>query len=420
MPNGDRPRVVIVGGGFAGLAAARKLRKAPADIVVVDKTNHHLFQPLLYQVATATLAPSDIAVPIRWLLRKQENTRVVLGSVSAIDRVKRLVHIDGAPSERFDYLILTTGTRHAYFGHAEWEPLAPGLKSLDDALDIRHRFLSAFELAERTNDQAARDSWMTFVVVGGGPTGVELAGIMTTIARTALRPDFRHIDTTRTRVVLAEAGPRLLPALPSPLSDRASADLTAMGVEVRTNTRVTRVEGDAVWFGDERLATRTVFWAAGNQAQRLGAEVSATTDRAGRVPVANDLSLPEDPNILIAGDLAVVLRENGAPVPAVAPAAMQMGRCAGANVLRSLRRQPRRPFHYINKGELATIGRHRAVGVVAGVQVSGPIAWWLWLFIHILYLAGFRNRLSVLLQWGWSYFTWQRGVRLIVDSERRR
>ncbi|MEP7345416.1 MAG: NAD(P)/FAD-dependent oxidoreductase [Gemmatimonadaceae bacterium] len=420
MPNGDRPRVVIVGGGFAGLAAAKQLRHAAADIVVIDKTNHHLFQPLLYQVASATLAPSDIAAPIRWLLRKQRNTRVILGTVSSIDRVKRLVHIEGVASEPFDYLILATGTRHSYFGHTEWEPFAPGLKSLDDALDIRHRFLSAFELAERTEDKAAQDAWLTFVVVGGGPTGVELAGIMTTIARTALSSDFRRIDTVRTRMVLAEAGPRLLPALPSELAERARADLEAMGVEVRTSTRVTRVEPDAVWLGAERLPARTVFWAAGNQAQRLGADVSPHVDRAGRVEVAPDLSLAEDPNILIAGDLAIVTRENGAPVPAVAPAAMQMGRCAGANVLRSLRRQPRRPFHYLNKGELATIGRHRAVGVVAGVQVTGPFAWWLWLFIHILYLAGFRNRLSVLLQWGWSYFTWQRGVRLIVDSERRR
>ncbi len=420
MPNGDRPRVVIVGGGFAGIAAAKRLKHAAADVVVIDKTNHHLFQPLLYQVATATLAPSDIAVPIRWLLRKQRNTRVVLGDVSSIDRSKRLVHVEGAASEPFDYLILATGTRHAYFGHTEWEPLAPGLKSLADALDIRHRFLSAFELAERSEDEQEREAWLTFVVVGGGPTGVELAAIMTTIARTALRADFRRIDTSRTRVVLAEAGPRILPALPILLSDRARADLEGMGVDVQTNTLVTRVEADAVWLGQQRLPTRTVFWAAGNQAERLGADVSSQVDRAGRVAVANDLSLPEDPNILIAGDLAGVHRENGDLVPAVAPAAMQMGRCAGDNVLRSLRRQPRRPFHYVNKGELATIGRYSAVGVVAGVNVTGAFAWFLWLFIHILYLAGFRNRLSVLLQWGWSYFTWQRGVRLIVDSERRR
>ena len=266
MPNEDRPRVVIVGGGFAGIAAAHQLRNAAADIVVIDKTNHHLFQPLLYQVATATLAPSDIAAPIRWLLRKQRNTRVVLGAVSGIDRSKRLVHIEGAPSEAYDYLILATGTRHAYFGHAEWEPLAPGLKSLDDALDIRHRFLSAFEMAEQAMDEPSRNAWLTFVVVGGGPTGVELAGIMMTIARTALRPDFRRIDTARTRLVLAEAGPRLLPALRPQLAARAHEDLVAMGVEVRTNTRVTRIEGDAVWLGDERLPAETVFWAAGNQA----------------------------------------------------------------------------------------------------------------------------------------------------------
>lgn len=419
MPNAQRPRVVIVGGGFAGIAAARRLEHAPADVVVVDRTNHHLFQPLLYQVATATLAPSDVAVPIRWLLRKQRNTRVVLGAVRGIDRDQRLVHIDGATSEPFDYLILATGTRHAYFGHPEWEPRAPGLKSLDDALDIRYRFLSAFELAEREADDSARAAWLTFVVVGGGPTGVELAGVMATIARTALRPDFRRIDTATTRLVLVEAGPRLLPAFPPGLSERTRHDLESMGVEVRTNTRVTRVEADAVWFGAERVATRTVLWAAGNQAQALGAAVSSHVDQSGRVRVSADLSLPEDPDILVAGDLALTIREDGTPVPAVAPAAMQMGRCAGDNVLRSLRRQARRPFRYVNKGELATIGRYRAVGVVAGVEVRGPVAWWLWLFIHILYLAGFRNRVSVLLQWGWSYLTWQRGVRLIVDSHRR-
>lgn len=411
--------MVIVGGGFAGIAAARRLEHAPADVVVVDRTNHHLFQPLLYQVATATLAPSDVAVPIRWLLRKQRNTRVVLGAVRGIDRDQRLVHIDGATSEPFDYLILATGTRHAYFGHPEWEPRAPGLKSLDDALDIRYRFLSAFELAEREADDSARAAWLTFVVVGGGPTGVELAGVMATIARTALRPDFRRIDTATTRLVLVEAGPRLLPAFPPGLSERTRHDLESMGVEVRTNTRVTRVEADAVWFGAERVATRTVLWAAGNQAQALGAAVSSHVDQSGRVRVSADLSLPEDPDILVAGDLALTIREDGTPVPAVAPAAMQMGRCAGDNVLRSLRRQARRPFRYVNKGELATIGRYRAVGVVAGVEVRGPVAWWLWLFIHILYLAGFRNRVSVLLQWGWSYLTWQRGVRLIVDSHRR-
>ncbi|MBV6521662.1 MAG: NADH dehydrogenase-like protein [Gemmatimonadaceae bacterium] len=419
MPDRQRPRVAIVGGGFAGIAAARRLERANADVVVIDRTNHHLFQPLLYQVATATLSPSDIAVPIRWLLRGQRNTRVVLGAVSSIDRDRRVVHVEGAASEPYDYLILTTGSRHSYFGHGDWEPNAPGLKDLADALDIRHRFLSAFELAERSDTEEERAARLTFVVVGGGPTGVELAGIMATIAREALRSDFRRIDTRQTRVMLAEAGPRLLPAFPEALSTRAASDLMSMGVEVRTDTRVTQVLPDAVWFGKERVPTFTVLWAAGNEAQRLGAAVTDAVDRAGRVKVEADLSVPDYPNVFVAGDLAIVSRENGQQVPGVAPAAIQMGRCAGDNVLRSLRRQPRRPFRYVNKGELATIGRYRAAGVIAGVQVAGPFAWFVWLFVHIMYLAGFRNRLSVLFQWGWSYLTWQRGVRLIVDSERR-
>ncbi|MFN8574055.1 MAG: NAD(P)/FAD-dependent oxidoreductase [Gemmatimonadaceae bacterium] len=416
----DRPRVVIVGGGFGGIHAARKLRHADADIVVIDRTNHHLFQPLLYQVATATLAPSDIAVPIRWILRKQANTRVVLGVVNKIDRQRRVVCIEGASDEPYDYLVVATGTRHAYFGHDDWEPNAPGLKSLDDALDIRHRFLSAFERAEVANDEATRQAWLTFVVVGGGPTGVELAGIMATIARTALRSDFRRIDTTRTRLVLAEAGPRVLPTLPESLSARAQRDLEGMGVEVLTNAKVTKIESDAVWIGEDRLEARTVIWAAGNVGGPLGAQLVDVPERSRRVAVSPDLSVPGDPNVFVIGDLAMVKREDGTLVPGVAQGAMQMGDCAGDNILRSLRRQPRRPFHYRNLGDMATIGRYSAVALIGGVELTGWIAWWTWLFIHIMHLAGFRNRLSVLLQWAWSYFTWQRGVRLIVDSERRR
>lgn len=416
----DRPRVVIVGGGFGGIHAARRLRHADAEVVVIDRTNHHLFQPLLYQVATATLAPSDIAVPIRWLLRKQANTRVVLGSVTEIDRERRIVRVEGAPDELYDYLIVATGTRHAYFGHDEWEAIAPGLKSLDDALDIRHRFLSAFERAEVAADEETRQAWLTFVVVGGGPTGVELAGIMATIARTALRPDFRRIDTAHTRLVLAEAGPRVLPNLPETLSARAQRDLEGMRVEVRTHTKVTKVASDAVWFGDEQLHARTVIWAAGNSGGPLGLQLAQPPDRSRRVAVTPDLSVPGDPNVFVVGDLAMVKRDDGSAVPGVAQGAMQMGDCAGDNVLRSLRRQPRRAFHYRNLGDMATIGRYSAVALIGGVEITGWLAWWAWLFIHIMHLAGFRNRLSVLLQWGWSYFTWERGVRLIVDSERRR
>jgi NADH dehydrogenase len=414
----SRPHVVIIGGGFAGLHAARRLRKAPVDVTVVDRTNHHLFQPLLYQVATATLTPSDIAVPIRWILRRQARTRVLLGEVSEVDTARRLVRLDAGTRElAYDYLVVATGARHSYFGHDDWEMLAPGLKSLEDALEIRRRFLLSFELAEKSDDAAERRALQTFVIVGAGPTGVELAGILPTIAREAFHDDFRRINTRDTRVVLLEGGPRVLSAFPPELSERALRDLEKLRVEVRVNSVVTRITPDAVYVGEERIATRNVFWAAGNAASPLVRTLGAETDRAGRALVEPDLSLPGRPEVFVIGDAAAVKQTDGSFVPGVAPAAMQMGRAAGDNIRRAVAGEARRPFRYLNKGDLATIGRHKAVARFGGVRLGGTIAWLMWLFIHLLYLVGFRNRVSVLLSWAYSYFTYERGVRLITGLE---
>ena len=414
-----RPRVVIVGGGFAGLEAARALGEADAEVVVVDRTNHHLFQPLLYQVAMAVLAPTDIALPIRFLLRRQLNTSVLLDRIDRIDVERRLVRGESGRELTYDYLVVAAGARHSYFGHDDWEALAPGLKTIEDAREIRHRFLLAFEEAERCDDQEARQAWMTFAVVGGGPTGVELAGIVPDVTRHALRGEFRRIDTSAARIVLVEAGPRVLPSFPPALSERARRDLQALGVEVRTGAPVTLVTSEAVYVGAERLATHTVFWAAGNTASPLGRTLGVPVDRAGRVLVRPDLSIPGHPEVFVVGDLAATTGADGALVPGVAPAAMQAGRAAARNILKALRGEPPKPFRYRDKGNLATIGRHRAVADFGRFRVTGYAAWWLWLFVHILYLAGFRNRLSVLFEWGYAYLTYRRGARLITTAERR-
>ncbi|MBK8250260.1 MAG: NAD(P)/FAD-dependent oxidoreductase [Gemmatimonadetes bacterium] len=409
-----RPRVIIVGGGFGGIAAAQRLRNVDVDVLVVDRHNHYVFQPLLYQVAAATLAPSDIAVPIRWYLRNQANTRVLLGEVTAINPSSRRVTIDGAREEPYDFLVVAAGSRHAYFGRPEWEPNAPGLKSLDDALELRTRFLSAFERAEATADLEERRALQTIVIVGGGPTGAELAGIMVLIARNVLRGDFRQIDTAQTRVILVEGGPRVLPSMPEELSARALTDLRAMGVEVRLNTMVTEVTPTHVRLGDDVVPTRTVFWAAGNQASSLGRQLGAAVDRVGRVLVEPDLSVAAHPEVFVVGDMAVTAQADGRVVPGVAQGAMQGGRCAADNIVRTIERRARRPFRYQNRGDMATLGRHRAVAdLPGGLRFGGTVAWLLWLFLHIAYLAGFRNRLVVLVQWGWEYLTWQRGVRLL-------
>ncbi|MGI9076211.1 MAG: NAD(P)/FAD-dependent oxidoreductase [Gemmatimonadaceae bacterium] len=409
-----RRKVVILGGGFAGLTAARTLRSVPVEVILVDRTNHHLFQPLLYQVATAMLAPTDITAPIRWVLRRQRNARVIMAEARGVDVARRVVLIDGGTELSYDFLIVATGCRHAYFGHDEWEPDAPGLKSISDALDMRRRFLLAFEEAEKCEDDDLRSAWQTFVIVGGGPTGVELAGMLPEIARGAMRNDFRRIDTRRTRVILLEGGLGILVSFPPELSHRAARDLAELGVEVRTNALVTRIERDAVYVGSERIPTHTVFWAAGNVSSPLGKSLNAPLDGAGRVQVEPDLSLPDHPEIFVAGDLAAVVQD-GKLVPGVAPAANQEGKTAARNIALTLEGKPRRNFRYFNKGNLATIGRSRAIAEFGRVHFAGRVAWWMWLGVHIMYLVGFRNRLSVLLQWGYAYFTYQRGARLIEE-----
>src|SRR5918992_2451709 len=413
------PRVVIIGGGFGGLYAARALKRAPVEITVIDRTNHHVFQPLLYQVATATLPATDVTAPIRWLLRKQLNTRVLMAEVRDIDVERRVVRIDDERREiPYDYLIVAGGSRHAYFGHPEWETHAPGLKSIEDALEIRRRLLLAFERAEKATDPRERVAYLTFVIVGGGPPGVELAGMIPMIARRSLPKEFRNIDTRRARIILVEGGPRVLPTFPENLAARAQRDLEDLGVEVRTGALVTRVEPGAVEIGEERVETCTVLWAAGNAASALGTFLGAELDRFGRITVEPDLTLPGHPEVYVVGDLASVVSD-GRQVPGVAPAAMQEGATAAKNIIRTLRRQPRVPFRYRNKGDLATIGRLRAIADFGRWHMSGAIAWWFWLFVHIMYLAGFRNRASVLIEWAYAFFTYQRGSRLITGPVRR-
>jgi NADH dehydrogenase len=413
-----RPRVVIIGGGFGGVSAARALRRANVDITLIDRTNHFIFQPLLYQVATAALAPSDITAPIRWILRSQRNTEVLLAEAREIDIVRRVVRVDDDLRELpYDYLIVAPGSRHSYFGHDEWEPYAPGLKAIEDASEIRRRFLLAYEIAEKSEDPKEQEEYLTFVIVGGGPTGVELSGAIPFIAKKALVAEFRRVDTRRTRVILVEAGPRILPSFPEDLAQHAARDLTDLGVEVRVNSFVTKVESDGIWVGGEKIRARTAFWAAGNMASPLGKFLGAPLDSAGRVKVNDDLSVPGHPEIFAIGDLAIV-QQNGRPVPWVCPAANQEGAFAGKSIVRDTRRQPRKKFHYFNKGDLATIGRSRAIADFGRVKFTGWLAWVLWLFVHIMYLVGFRNRIVVFIEWAYSYFTYQAGVRLITDVER--
>lgn len=410
----DRKRVVIIGGGFGGLYAARALKRANVEITVLDRTNHHLFQPLLYQVATATLAPTDITAPIRWLLRKQANTTVLLAEAQRVDPERRVVVIDAEPYEiEYDWLIVAAGARHAYFGHPEWEELAPGLKSIGDAIELRQRMLIAFERAEEAMTDAERDAWLTFVIVGAGPTGTELAGMIPTIAAHSLPSEYRRIANAKARVILLEGGRKVLSTYPDELSEHARLDLENLGVDVRTGALVTNIEPGVVHVGDEVIRTNTIIWAAGNAASPLGKTLGAEVDRAGRVLVAPDLSVPTHPEIFVIGDMAAVTSK-GKPVPGVAPAAMQMGRHTAKNIRRELEQRAREPFTYRNKGDLATIGRHRAVADFGRLKLTGFIAWWFWLFVHIMYLAGFRNRLSVLIEWGYSYFTYERGARLIT------
>jgi len=409
-------QVVIIGGGFGGLSAARALRKAPVTVALVDRRNHHLFQPLLYQVATAALNPSDIAVPIRSIVRRQKNITVLMGEAVSIDAANRKVRLaDGDLG--YDYLIVATGATHSYFGHDDWAPYAAGLKTIEDALTIRRRVLIAFERAERETDPERQREWLTFAIVGGGPTGAELAGALAEIAHHALARDFRSIDPTRARIVLLEGGPRILPPFPPALSESARNQLMDLGVEVRTGAQATGIDAGGVTIGAERLAARTVLWAAGVAASPLARSLGVPLDRAGRVLVTPELTVPGHPEIFVIGDLASA-QQDGKPLPGVAPVAMQAGRQTAKNVARAVRGEPLLPFHYHDKGSLAVIGRGAGVAAFPKSNWSGLIAWWAWLLVHIFYLIGFRNRLLVLLEWAWAYLTWQRGARLITGDLR--
>lgn len=411
------PHVVIVGGGFGGLYCARALRNAPVRITLIDRRNFHLFQPLLYQVATASLSPADIASPIRTILRNQRNAQVWMGEVVGVDVREQVVRLEDGSSAHYDYLVLATGATHAYFGHDEWAHDAPGLKTIDDATEIRRRFLLAFESAEREADAEARRSLLTFVIVGGGPTGVELAGAMAEIARQVMPNDFRAIDTTTTRILLLEGVDRVLPTYPPDLSEKARRQLEKLGVEVRTNALVTDIGADYVRIGEERIAAENVFWAAGVAASKLGRQLGVETDRAGRVQVAPDCSVPERPNVFVVGDLASLRQENGDLVPGVAQGAIQMGKHAARQIVRDLRGEPRESFRYRDKGDLATIGRAAAVARLGGMKLSGFVAWVIWVVVHIMYLIGFRNRVLVMMQWAWAYLTYHRGIRLITGDQ---
>jgi NADH:ubiquinone reductase (H+-translocating) len=411
------PRVVIVGGGFGGLNAARALARARVAVTLIDRRNHHLFQPLLYQVATAALNPSDIAIPIRRILRHQKNAEVLLAEARAIDLAERVVFLDEG-SAPYDYLIVATGARHSYFGREGWAAFAPGLKTIGDALEIRRRVLSAFELAEREKDPAQREAWLTFVIVGAGPTGVELSGALCEIAQHALARDFRHINPALARVILLEGSDRVLPPYVPALSEKARRQLVRLGVDVRTGQKVTGIDAEGVSVGNERIATRTVLWAAGVAGSGFGRALGVPLDRAGRVPVAPDLSLPGHPEVFVVGDLASLVQE-GTPVPAVAPAAMQEAKHAAGNVVRAMKGEPALPFRYKDKGALATIGRSAAVADLGRIKLSGAPAWLAWLILHLLFLVGFRNRLIVLFQWAWSFVSYDRGARLITGPLRR-
>lgn len=405
------PRVIVVGCGFGGLWAAQGLRHARAEVIVIDRTNHHLFSPLLYQVATGGLSAPSIAGPIRHILAVQKNTTVLFGEVRAIDAARRRLRLENGDELAYDYLILAPGTTHSYFGHDEWAPYAPGLKTLEDALEIRRRVLSAFEHAERENDPAKRAAWLTFVVVGAGATGVELAGTFAEIARHTLSGEFRRIDPHRARVVLVEGAERVLPPYPADLSRKAQLQLERLGVTVWAGRRVTAIDAQGVTLGDERLAARTVIWAAGVKSSPLGADLGVPLDRAGRVKVEPDLSVPGHREILVVGDLAAV-----EGVPGIAPAAKQMGSLAAKNVLRLMAGKAAARFRYRDYGQLATIGRNAAVVMMGKLHLSGFPAWMVWLVAHIYFLINFRNRVVVMIDWAWAYWTYQRHARIIMGA----
>jgi NADH dehydrogenase len=409
------PRVVIVGAGFGGLEAAKKLACDNVQLTVIDRTNYHLFQPLLYQVATAALSPADIAAPIRAILHNCKNVEVILSEVQSVDVDRRVVHA-GDLVVQYDYLILATGARHSYFGHPEWERLAPGLKSLEDAVEIRRRILMAFEYAEKISDPAARAAAMTFVIIGGGPTGVEMAGAIAEIARHTLARDFHHIDPSSARVVLIEGEPQVLAAFPEDLRVSAMRQLEDLGVEIRTGVHATDLTEEGLRVGDEFISCRVKIWAAGNNASFVGKSLGVPIDRVGRVIIRNDLTIPGHPEVQVIGDLTNFTGKDGKPLPGVSPVAMQQGRHAARNILNMIQGRKQQRFWYFDKGSMATIGRNKAVADLHWLHLSGLPAWVAWLFVHILFLVGFRNRLVVLFQWAWAYFTFNKGARLITRN----
>ena len=417
MSEASLPHVVIVGGGFAGLWATRALASAPVRITLIDRGNHHLFQPLLYQVATAGLSAPDIAAPLRHILRRQRNVTVLMEDVVSIEPQSSRLRLGDGRALDYDFLLLASGATHAYFGHDDWAAHAPGLKTLDDALHIRRRILSAFERAEAEPDPGARRALLTFAIVGGGPTGVELAGTLAEIARHTLKREFRRIDPRETRVLLLEAGPRVLSSFPESLSAKARRQLEKLGVEVRTGTPVASIDGDGVLLGNERIAARTVLWAAGVAASPLARSLGVELDRSGRVPVSADLRAPGIDNIYVAGDLAS-LQQDGKPVPGVAPAAKQMGTHVARAIHDRLAGRDAPTFRYRDYGNLATIGRMAAVVHLGKLKLSGALAWWFWLLAHVFFLIGFRNRLVVMLNWTWAYWTYQRAARIILGRDK--
>ena len=415
MTENNGARVIVVGGGFGGLETVFRLGKLPVQVLLLDRKNHHTFQPLLYQVATAGLSPAEIAAPLRSIVAHRKNTEVLLSEVTGFDLARKVV-VTSDTEIPYDYLVVAAGARHSYFGHDEWEPLAPGLKTVEDALEIRRRVLSVFEDAERQAALHGHHDELNFVIVGGGPTGVELAGTISEVARQALASDFRNIDPKHTRVILVEAGPRVLATYSEELSRSAEKQLKDLGVEVRTHTLVTAVHKNQIQMGDEVLSTAVTLWAAGVAASPLGRALGQPVDRAGRVPVQPDLTVPGHPEVFVIGDLAEVKQADGKFVPGVAPAAMQMGRFVAKCIADDLAHRPRTPFRYNDKGSLATIGRASAVAQFPKFKLTGYPAWLAWLFIHIMFLIGFRNRLLVMIQWAWSYFTYERSARLITDE----
>ena len=411
-----KPKVIIIGGGFGGLWAAKALANKPVDVTLIDRKNHHVFQPLLYQVATAVLSPGEIAQPIRRILAKAKNIEVILGEVGGFDKESNEVILTDGSRIKFDYVIVAAGARHAYFGHDEWEATAPGLKTLEDAVEIRRRVLLAFEHAEREAYLTGVQRQLNFVVVGGGPTGVELAGAIADIARQVLAKDFKAIDTRKTRVMLFEGSDRVLGTFAAELSVSAKKQLEQIGVDVRLNSFVTEIEPGRVKVGDDWIDCNVVLWATGVAASPLGKALGVETDKAGRVIVEPDLTLKGFPNIFVIGDMASLMQDNGEPVPGVSPAAMQMGTATANNILRDIKGDPRANFTYWDKGTMATIGRSKAIAEAAGMKFKGFIAWLMWLFLHVFFLIGFRNRLAVMFSWFWAYLTRERSARLITGD----